>query len=67
MYLTMYLFKKIYFMVLSDRGRDTERPFKQILYICYLNFLKYNTFMKEYLIGVYGRLVLILILMVSLM
>ena len=26
MYLTMYLFKKIYFMVLSDRGRETERP-----------------------------------------
>jgi len=23
----MYLFKKLYFMVLSDRGRDTERPF----------------------------------------
>ena len=22
----MYLFKKIYFMVLSDRGRETERP-----------------------------------------
>ena len=27
MYLTMYLSKKLYFMVLSDRGRDTERPF----------------------------------------
>ena len=28
MYLTMYLFKKVYFMVISDRGRDTERPLK---------------------------------------
>ena len=27
MYPTMYLFKKSYFMVLSDRGRDAERPF----------------------------------------
>ena len=27
MYLTIYLFKKIYFMVLSDRGRETERPY----------------------------------------
>ena len=26
MYLTMYLFKKSYFMVLFDRGRETERP-----------------------------------------
>jgi hypothetical protein len=26
MYLTMYLSKKIYFMALSDRGRETERP-----------------------------------------
>ncbi len=26
MYLTMYLFKKICFMVLSDREWDTERP-----------------------------------------
>ena len=27
MYLTMYLSKKLYSMVLSDRGQDTERPF----------------------------------------
>jgi len=26
MYLTMYLFKKSNFMVLSDRGRETEAP-----------------------------------------
>ena len=26
MYLTMYLFKKLYFMVLSNQWRDTERP-----------------------------------------
>ena len=31
MYLTMYLFKKLYFMVLSDRRRDTERPISSLL------------------------------------
>ena len=31
MYLTMYLSKKLYFMVISERGRETERPSNMII------------------------------------
>ena len=39
MYLTMYLFKKIYFIVLSDPGQDTERPFNLKKFMIYMHIM----------------------------
>ena len=45
MYLTMYLSKKLYSMILSDRGRETERPFNLVLKLN-LNKNEYNNYLK---------------------
>ena len=51
MYLTMYLSKKLYFMVLSDRGRETERPFTiQTIIMISTNTIKTITGAKKYCI-----------------
>ena len=58
MYLTMYLFKKLYFMVLSDRERDTERPYKtdSLLFPTKTNFkITMYLFKKSYFMPLFDR------------
>ena len=56
MYLTMYLSKKIYFMMLFDRRRETERPFLKVFVVpTHYPKKKFNEVLNEVLNEVFQK------------